>query len=32
MLKHSSRNLPLKLSPTTFCHGFPGSIRAVSIF
>ena len=25
-LRHSSRNLPLKLSPTPFCHGLPGSI------
>src|SRR5882757_6343931 len=29
MLK--SRNLPLKLSPTPFCQGLPGSIRAVSM-
>lgn len=28
-LRHSSRNLPLKLSLTPFCHGLPGSIRAV---
>ena len=32
MLKHSSRNLPLKLSLSPFCHGLPGSIKAVSIF
>jgi hypothetical protein len=31
MLKHSSRNLPLKLSLTPFCQGLPGSIRAVSM-
>jgi hypothetical protein len=31
MLRHSLRNLPLKLSSATFCHGLPGSIRAVSI-
>src|SRR5439155_1357957 len=28
-LRHSSRNLPLKLSVTPFCQGFPGSINAV---
>ena len=31
MLRHSSRNLPLKLSSAPFCQGFPGSIRAVAI-
>jgi len=30
-LRHSSRNLPLKLSATPFCQGLPGSINAVSI-
>src|SRR5437763_15046745 len=30
-LKHSSRNLPLKLSVTAFCQGLPGSINAVLI-
>jgi hypothetical protein len=30
-LKHSSRNLPLKLSATPFCQGLPGSINAVSM-
>src|SRR5919197_4952262 len=30
-LKHSSRNLPLKLSVTAFCQGSPGSINAVLI-
>lgn len=29
--RHSSRNLPLKLSPAAFCHGLPGSISAVSM-
>ena len=28
-LRHSSRNLPLKLSATPFCQGLPGSINAV---
>src|SRR3954454_785562 len=28
-LRHSSRNLPLKLSVTPFCQGLPGSIKAV---
>src|SRR5438552_8301172 len=28
-LRHSSRNLPLKLSVTPFCQGLPGSINAV---
>jgi len=28
-LRHSSRNLPLKLSLTPFCHGLPGSMNAV---
>jgi hypothetical protein len=32
MLKHSSRNFPLKLSLSPFCHGLPGSIKAVSMF
>jgi hypothetical protein len=27
--RHSSRNLPLKLSATPFCQGLPGSINAV---
>ena len=31
MLRHSSRNLPLKLSSVPFCHGLPGSISAVSM-
>jgi hypothetical protein len=30
-LRHSSRNLPLKLSVAPFCQGLPGSINAVSI-
>jgi hypothetical protein len=30
-LRHSSRNLPLKLSATPFCQGLPGSINAVQI-
>ena len=30
-LRHSSRNLPLKLSATPFCQGLPGSINAVPI-
>lgn len=30
-LRHSSRNLPLKLSVTPFCQGLPGSINAVPI-
>src|SRR3954466_11796071 len=29
--RHSSRNLPLKLSATPFCQGLPGSISAVPI-
>lgn len=29
MLRHSSRNLPLKLSLTSICHGLPGSLNAV---
>lgn len=29
--RHSSRNLPLKLSPKPFCQGLPGSINAVSM-
>ncbi len=29
-LRHSSRNLPLKLSSAPFCQGLPGSITAVS--
>ena len=28
-LRHSSRNLPLKLSLVPFCQGFPGSMSAV---
>src|SRR5262245_49759975 len=28
-LRHSSRNLPLKLSVTPFCQGLPGPINAV---
>src|SRR5258706_6950082 len=28
-LRHSSRNLPLRLSVTPFCQGLPGSINAV---
>src|SRR4029453_17151602 len=28
-LRHSSRNLPLKLSVTPFCQGLPGSINAI---
>ena len=28
-LRHSSRNLPLKLCVTPFCQGLPGSINAV---
>ena len=32
MLKHSSRKLPLKDSFEPFCHGFPGSMQAVSMF
>src|SRR5262245_34771190 len=31
-LRHSSRNLPLKLSVTPFCQGLPGSINAMPIF
>jgi hypothetical protein len=30
-LRHSSRNLPLKLSVTPFCQGLPGLINAVPI-
>jgi hypothetical protein len=30
-LRHSSRNLPLKLSFVPFCQGFPGAMNAVSI-
>src|SRR5919109_4481680 len=30
-LRHSSRNLALKLSVTPFCQGLPGSINAVLI-
>src|SRR5256885_16629533 len=30
-LRHSSRNLPLKLSVTPFCQGLPSSINAVLI-
>jgi hypothetical protein len=28
-LRHSSRNLPLKLAATPFCQGLPGSTNAV---
>ncbi len=31
-LRHSSRNLPLKLSFNPFCHGLPGSIATVTMF
>ena len=30
-LKYSSRNLPLNNSSVAFCHGFPGSMSAVSM-
>src|SRR4029077_10118064 len=30
-LRHSSRNLPLKLSVAPFCQGLPGSINAVAM-
>ena len=30
-LRHSSRNFPLKDSSVAFCHGFPGSMSAVSM-
>src|SRR5690554_5892979 len=32
VLRHSSRNLPLKLSFEPFCHGLPGSMRTVLLF
>ena len=31
MLRHSSRNLPLKLSFVPFCQGLPGAMNAVSM-
>ena len=29
MLRHSSRNFPLKLSLVAFCQGFPGAMKAL---
>eukprot|EP00952_Eustigmatos_sp_NYUAD-ZCMA_P002693 11807-Eustigmatos_ZCMA.PRE.1 len=31
MDRHSSRNLPLKLSSVPFCQGLPGSLSTVAI-
>jgi hypothetical protein len=31
MLRHSSRNFPLKLSSVPFCQGLPGSLSALPI-